>query len=150
MPGIKRGELGWKAALLERVARTPLPDFAREAEVVCSAPTAFSRRWSRGFDLAEEAAALVAGRLDKPLARLLRKPWFARPQAGLPEGERRRLGGASVGMARDLRLKGEAVLLMDDVWTTGTTLLRCAQTLERAGAGEVRVLALFRACGRHR
>ncbi len=38
-----------------------------------------------------------------------------------------------------------AVLLVDDVWTTGTTLLRCAQALREGGADEVRVLTLFRA-----
>jgi predicted amidophosphoribosyltransferase len=33
---------------------------------------------------------------------------------------------------------------VDDVWTTGTTLLRCAQALQDAGAHEIRVLTLFR------
>ena len=147
VPGIKRGEWGWKAALLRRVARVPLPDFVQAADVVCSVPTAWARRWSRGFDLAEEAGRQVALRAGKPMARYLSKPWFARAQAGLPESQRRRLSPGTVTAGPGLR--GETVLLVDDVWTTGTTLLRCAQALRRAGAGEVLVLALFRAWKHH-
>ncbi|MGA2082759.1 MAG: phosphoribosyltransferase family protein [Holophaga sp.] len=145
VPGIKRGELGWKAALLDRAGRAPLPDFAWAADLVCSAPTSFPRRWRRGFDLAEEAAALFARRIGKPFRPLLRKAWFTRPQSGLGESGRRRLPAWAVGMRGGRRLAGESVLLVDDVWTTGTTLLRCAQALARAGAGDLAVLALFRA-----
>jgi len=148
VPGIKRGEWGWKAALLRRLAKVPLPDFTQAADVVCSVPTALVRRWSRGFDLAGDVGSLWAGRLGIPRARLLGKPWFARAQAGLPEGQRRRLGPDSVHAGRS-GLRGEVVLLVDDVWTTGTTLLRCAQALRRAGAGDVLVLTLFRATRRH-
>ena len=148
VPGIKRGEWGWKGALLRRLLRVPLPDFVQAADVVCSVPTALVRRWSRGFDLAGDVGNLWACRLGKPRGRFLSKPWFARAQAGLPEGQRRRLGAREVTAGRQT-LGGETVLLVDDVWTTGTTLLRCAQALRRAGAGEVLVLTLFRA-GRRR
>jgi predicted amidophosphoribosyltransferase len=145
VPGIKHGERGWKGALLERAARVPLPAFTRAAELVCSAPTARARRWLRGFDLAEETAQLLARRLGRPWAGLLRKPWLARAQAGLAESRRRRLPAGAVEVVPGCRLGGQAVLLVDDVWTTGTTLLRCAQALERAGAGQVAVVTLFRA-----
>jgi predicted amidophosphoribosyltransferase len=145
VPGIKRGELGWKSALLERARRAALPDFAWAADLVCAAPTAWPRRWLRGFDLAEEAAALFASRLGKPYRPLLRKAWFVAAQAGLGEGRRRRLPASAVAVRRGRQLHGETVLLVDDVWTTGTTLLRCAQALGRAGAGELAVLTLFRA-----
>ena len=143
VPGIKRGELGWKAALLERAGLAPLPAFAFEADLVSSAPTSFPRSWGR-CDLAQEAAAMFARRLGKPYRPLLRKAWFTRAQSGLPEGRRRRLPASAVSVRRGWRLEGASILLVDDVWTTGTTLLRCAQALERAGAGYLAVLALFR------
>ena len=120
VPGIKRGELGWKAALLDRAQRAPLPDFAGAADLVCCAPTSFPRRWSRGFDLAEEAAAMFARCLGKPYRPLLRKAWFSAAQAGLSEGRRRRLPASAVRFRRGPPLDGAAILLVDDVWTTGS------------------------------
>jgi predicted amidophosphoribosyltransferase len=146
VPGIKHGELGWKDALLERARRAPLPEFG-PVDLVCCAPTSLPRRWRRGFDLAEEAAAMFAMRLGKPYRSLLRKAWFTPAQAGLTEGRRRRLPASAVRVRRGRQLHGEAVLVVDDVWTTGATLVRCAQALKRAGAGELAVLALFRALG---
>jgi predicted amidophosphoribosyltransferase len=144
VPAIKRGEGAWRAALLERAGTAPLPDFAYAADLVTCVPTSWPRRWRRGFDLAEEAAAGFARRLRRPFRPLLRKAWLAPAQAGLAEGRRRRLPASAVAVRRGLRLDGEAILLVDDVWTTGTTLLRCAQALRRAGAGGLAVLTLFR------
>lgn len=88
---------------------------------------------------------MLARRLGTPYRPLLRKAWFGQAQSGLPEGHRRRLPASAVALRGGRRLAGEAVLLVDDVWTTGTTLLRCAQALARAGAGDLAVLTLFRA-----
>jgi predicted amidophosphoribosyltransferase len=146
VPAIKAGETGWLSALLERVSRNRWPEFARTADLVCAVPTSWPRRWRRGFDLAEAAGALVAGRLGKPFRGLLRKAWFAPAQAGRSESLRRRLPVNAIRPCRDRRLHGETVLLVDDVWTTGTTLARAARALGGIGAGAVLVLALFRAC----
>lgn len=145
LPGIKNGELGWRDVLLGRISGIPIPAFALDADLVTAAPTAFHRRWMRGFDLAEDVARLLARRLERPFARTLRKAWVTRRQAGRTESERRRLPGKSIRPLRGADLEGRTVLLVDDVWTTGTTLLRSAQALQAAGAKEVRILTLFRA-----
>lgn len=144
LPAIKAGEAGWRKALLGQVADAALPAWATDVDRVTAAPTALHRRLLRGFDLAEEAASLLARRLERPFQSLLTKAWRTGRQAARTESQRRRLPKAAITL-RGPRLPGGTVLLVDDVWTTGTTLLRCAQALQAGGADDVRVLTLFRA-----
>lgn len=145
VPGIKAGEWGWRAALMRHLETAPLPPFALDTDVVTAVPTAFWKRWRRGGDLAEDAAAVMALRLGRPLERLLVRVWHRPGQTGRPESQRRRLPRKAFSLKSGPGLEGACVLLVDDVWTTGTSLLRCAERLKEGGAGEVRVLTLFRA-----
>jgi len=145
VPGIKAGEWGWRTALLRRLGATRLPEFAREADVVTAVPTAAWKRWLRGGDLAEESAAAMGTLLARPFMRLLTRAWHRPGQTGRPESTRRRLPRKAFRLNANDGLKGACVLLVDDVWTTGTSLLRCAERLKEGGAAEVRVLTLFRA-----
>ena len=144
LPGIKQGETGWRKALLGRAARAELPEWAAEVDLVTSVPSTFHHRLVRGFDLSAEAGGLIAGRIARPFLALLEKGWRSGRQASRTESQRRRLPRKAISLRSGARPDG-AVLLVDDVWTTGTTLLRCAQVLREGGAGEVRVLTLFRA-----
>lgn len=144
LPGIKQGEVAWRAALLRRLATAELPPWAADIDRVTAAPSALPRRLLRGFDLGEEAGRLLAARLDRPFESLLAKGWWAGRQAARTEAQRRRLPRKAIALARGAAPAG-TLLLVDDVWTTGTTLVRCAQALQAGGAAEVRVLALFRA-----
>lgn len=147
VPAIKEGELGWKRALLARLGGIPLPDLLKstEFEMVTCAPATPLRRLLRGFDLAEEAARVLAARSGRPFQRLLAKAWRSGRQAERTESERRRLPRRAIHLRPGVHVQARSILLVDDVWTTGATLLRCAQTLQKAGAQEVQVLALFRA-----
>jgi len=144
LPAIKAGEAGWRKALVARVNRAFLPEWAAEVDLVTSVPSSLPHRWLRGFDLSEEAGRLIAGRLDRPFQPLLAKHWLSGRQAARSESRRRRLPRKAITLRRGGRPRG-CILLVDDVWTTGTTLLRCAQALREGGADEVRVLTLFRA-----
>ena len=144
LPGIKQGETGWRKALLGRLAQAPLPDWVNEVDLVTSAPSTLSRRLLRGFDLGAETGRLLAVRIGRPFEALLSKHWLSGRQAARTETQRRRLPRKAVTLRPGASPRG-IILLVDDVWTTGTTLLRCAQALREGGADEVRVLTLFRA-----
>jgi len=143
LPGIKQGETGWRKALLGRLAGAPLPDWVAEVDQVTSAPSSPPRSLLRGFDLGAEIGRVIAARIGRPYLPLLAKGWFSGRQAARTETQRRRLPRRAIGLRRDGAPRGRT-LLLDDVWTTGTTLLRCAQALKAGGAEEVRVLCLFR------
>lgn len=144
LPGIKQGDLGWRAALLKRAAACDLPTWIGDQVGVVPVPTHPWRRWRRGFDLAEDLADLVAHRAGLPVLRPLRKAWRAPAQAERSEGARRRLPRKAFQLVAPAAVAGKGLLLVDDVWTTGTSLLRCAQALQ-AGGASVRVFTLFRA-----
>ena len=144
LPGLKDGERGWRRALLGRLATADLPPWTGSVDRVTSAPSTLPRRLLRGFDFAAELGQAVAGRLGRPYQPLLAKAWHSGRQATRTETQRRRLPRRAITLRRGAQPAG-VVLLVDDVWTTGTTLLRCAQALQAGGADEVRVLTLFRA-----
>ena len=74
----------------------------------------------------------------------LRRTRETRSQTGLTRHQRRaNLRGAFVA-ARPEQIAGREIILVDDVYTTGTTAYECARVLRRAGAAEVYVATAAR------
>jgi predicted amidophosphoribosyltransferase len=110
---------------------------SERVDVVTWAPTSAVRRRGRGYDQAEMLARSVAWRLGVPCRRLLARIDDGRgPQTGRSRAER--LEGPAFVARR--RVRG-AVLLIDDVVTTGATLRAAEAALLQAGAASVRCLA---------
>jgi predicted amidophosphoribosyltransferase len=76
---------------------------------------------------------------------LLRRVRHTRELGRSGPGARRIEVFGAFGVADPRRVEGRRFLVLDDVMTTGATLNECAETLFRAGAAEVRVVALARA-----
>ena len=66
-------------------------------------------------------------------------------QAGLRASERERNVVGAYAVRRPEKVRGRAVVLVDDVTTTGATLRECARVLVEAGAREVRANTLAQA-----
>ena len=104
-----------------------------DIDVVTWAPTSRRRRHERGFDQAEAVARRVAAQLGLPCRRLLERDAASAPQTGLDRAAR--LHGPTFRCSP--RTAGEAVLLIDDVVTTGSTLRSADRALRSAGAHSV-------------
>jgi ComF family protein len=115
------------------------------SDLIVPVPLHKSRERARGFNQAFE--------LSKPLGKLAHIPVRSnlllrvRPtkvQAGLSRRERRLNVTGAFELSRDGTVEDQAVLLVDDVFTTGATLNECAKILRRNGARRVNVLTLAR------
>lgn len=118
-------------ASVARTARRTWPE--AEWDVVLFVPSPFRRRLTRGFEPAGLIAGGVAAKLGIPCDRALRMRKNVKEQKGLSRPARRtNVRGAFEADKR--RVKGQRVLLVDDVMTTGATLRQAARVLRRAGA----------------
>ncbi|MDD7409583.1 MAG: ComF family protein [Anaerovoracaceae bacterium] len=94
----------------------------------------------RGYNQAALIAQFLCGFLDKPFRDdLLVRTRGTRPMNRLsPAARRNNIAGAfSVPAEPAKDVEGRSILLVDDIYTTGSTVNECAKVLKRAGASAV-------------
>jgi predicted amidophosphoribosyltransferase len=138
---VRRLKFGGATALAAHMAATIVAGapVSLLAHALVPVPSPRARRRTRGFCHAALLAEALSARTGLPVMPLLEHAG-ARRQVGRPRGQRLR----SPPGFRALRAGGCAVVLVDDVVTTGATLGACAQALRDKGWHCGRALAYAR------
>ncbi len=132
--------------LLAQVLDDLQPAFADRLPLVVPVPLHAGRLRERGFNQSEELAraALKLRPGFEMSTRVLVRRRATASQIGLTRHQRRaNLRGAFAVVAAE-QIAARDVILVDDVFTTGTTVSECARILRRSGASRVFIATVAR------
>ena len=121
-------------------------DIIAASDVIVPVPLHRSRLWRRRYNQAAELARALSRHTGKPaMLMALVRTRATKSQGEMVSAKARRRNVLSTFQVPDAaRIAGRNVLVVDDVLTTGATADATARALKRAGAREVRILALAR------
>jgi ComF family protein len=130
-----------------------LAAYAKRLKIACSydlvlpVPLSDRRLRERGFNQSELISRAFARRSGIPLnVKTLKRIRHSPPQSGLHGDKKRRIniiGSFQVQMPEKIRNRN--VILLDDVVTSGATMLDAAKALRAAGAKNILALAVAKA-----
>jgi ComF family protein len=117
-----------------------------KATLIVPVPLHPVREQARGFNQATLIGRELSRATSLPLDQvsLVRKKHVDRLRAGMDAKGRRDTVDDAFIVTHPALVSGERVLLVDDVFTTGSTVSACAKVLLVAGAKEVFVLTIAR------
>jgi ComF family protein len=142
-----RGRTAVGKSLGRLMAGSSYPGFSiADYSLVIPVPLHVKRLRERGFNQSLILAREIARRFSRPLDFMaLRRNIHTDPQVGLGKKDREKNVRGVFEVRTKKSIGGEKILLVDDVYTTGSTLRECARILKKHGAREVAALTLARA-----
>ena len=120
-----------------------LSDFFSDIDVLLPVPLSRKRLRQRGYNQSEMLAIGISDITHLPIVtKALRRKEFHQSQTKLNRWERQENVADTFQLTDDSQLKGRHVLLIDDICTTGATLIACADALK--GVEGIRISLSFR------
>jgi ComF family protein len=117
----------------------------RDNLILVPVPLHWRRKRQRGYNQAALLAEAVGKRLSISVCeKALSRKKFTKPQNKLAKDERHE-NLTSAFLGNEKLLRGKNVVLVDDVCTSGATLLECAREAYHCGANSVSALTVARA-----
>lgn len=138
--------LWFEPFLADLLLRETLPALRNQKwDFIVPVPLHATKEREREFNQAERLAAHLSGATRIPMStKLLRRVQPTRTQTRLTKEQRALNMEKAFAMRNGVKLDGEKIILVDDVFTTGATTSACAKILRKAGAGEVCVWTVAR------
>lgn len=118
-----------------------------DPDIIIPVPLSVQRHSERGFNQAEIISTTVSRILGIPVdpLSLCRKMHTPMHRGGMDQRARELTVQKAFEVKRPRLIEGKKVLLVDDVFTSGSTASACARVLKRSGAINVNVFTLARA-----
>ncbi|MEO7318055.1 MAG: ComF family protein [Chthoniobacteraceae bacterium] len=135
-----------RAPLAEWLAET-LEDeriLAHPFDWIVPVPLHAARMREREFNQADVLAQLVAERHGERVLHALKRIRYTTTQTRLDREERMQNLRNAFRVRHSRRVSGSHLILVDDVFTTGSTVDECARVLKESGAASVRVITVAR------
>ena len=131
--------LWFEPFLADLLIREALPELRQEKwDLIVPVPLHPAKKRQREFNQAERLATFLSAAATIPMdTTLLKRVSWTETQTKLSREKRAENMRNAFTMRKRAKLKGERILLFDDVFTTGATTNACAAVLLAAGAGEV-------------
>lgn len=116
-----------------------------EFDLIVAVPLHRHKLLERGFNQSEVLAKYLAKNLGLKLSvNNLRRIKMTKSQVELSKEERIKNVAGVFAVKNPLEFKRKAILLIDDIYTTGATLNECARVLKQSGATKVITFTLAR------
>ena len=118
----------------------------KKFDVIVPVPLHFRRYMQRGYNQAGEIARIISREtyIDH-FPDAIKRVRATKAQSGLHHDDRRENVKDAFSPSPGDRLKNKKVLLIDDVYTTGSTINACAGAIKKGGAESVTALTICRA-----
>ncbi len=109
-----------------------------QLDYITCVPIHKKRLKQRGFNQSEMLAYNIAKILDiEFVPNILNKDIHTKPQSGKTIKERIKLIDGIFSVNKEINLTEKSILIIDDVFTTGSTINRCAKVLKQSGCKNV-------------
>lgn len=110
---------------------------------VVSVPQHWRHRFTRPHHQANTMGEAIASRMKLAFRKnALKKRLYTKDQSSLPRSKRLENLNRAFRVAKRAKIKGQTILLVDDISTTGTTANECARALRQGGAAAVYVAVI--------
>ena len=117
--------------------------FIKKYDIIIPVPIHKKRYKERGYNQTELIAIRIAEKLGMLVENnVLVKEINNKPQSGLSKIEREQNIKNVYRIQNEQKIKNKAILIIDDIYTTGNTVNECSKILKQAGTGKIAVLTI--------